>query len=116
MYLDIASTALPSSSSEVTSDYCLPQRSMITSEIKSPNVECAQQNVLSQASTDITHVNDTHITFSSSPTAVSSTVNCSTPSDIVITTISGQAASTITASASMYTYIQYIIIIKYGGI
>ena len=85
-------TVIPSSSSTVL-DNCLPQR---------------QQNisVLSQPSSHVTIVSDTHTTISSTPVATVSVVDCLTTSSSVVTSISGQDVSTITATiAGVYMYI-----------
>jgi len=85
-------TDFPSSSSTVKVN-CLPQRSSIVSLIKQPSMENTQKNisVVSQPSSSVTIVSDSHTTFSSSPVTTFSVVECLTTSISVVTSISGQA-------------------------
>ena len=98
-------TVIPSMSSAVTVK-CLPQGSSNVSVIKSCNVEYTQCNfsVVSQPSSSITIVSDSHTTFSSSPLTTLSVVECLTTSSSVVTSISGQAISAITTTTGMFTY------------
>ena len=104
----LTSTVLSSSCSRVTGN-SLPQRSSVTPAIKSPSMEYGQRNILSQPSSCVTVVSDTHTTFSSSPVATLSVFECLTTSSSVVTSISGQVVSTITTTAGtnlcMYRFV-----------
>ena len=75
--------------------------------VKSSSMEYSQHNILSQPSSCVTIVSDTHTTFSCSPVTTLSVVECLTTSSSVVTSISGQVISTVTATAGEYTYMQY---------
>ena len=94
----LASTDVPSSCSTVT------QRSSITTPV---SMEYSQHNILSQPSSCVTIVSDTHTTFSCSPVTIFSVVECLTTSSSVVTSISGQVITTVTTTAGMYVSIQY---------
>ena len=57
-------------------------------------MEYTQQNILSQPSSCVTIVSDTHTTFSSSPVTTLSVVECLTTSSIVINSGNEQVTST----------------------
>ena len=80
-------TVISSSSSTATVN-CLPQR---------------QQNisVVSQPTSGITIVSDTHTTISSIPVTTVSVAECSTTDSSVVTSISGQDASSITTTTGV---------------
>ena len=80
-------TVISSSFSSVTVN-CLPQR---------------QQNisVVSQPSSCVTIVSDTHTTISSTPVTTVSVVECLTTNSNVVTIISGQDVSSITTTSGM---------------
>ena len=80
-------TVISSSSSAVTLN-CLPQR---------------QQNisVVSQPSSCVTIVSDTHTTISSTPVTTVSVVECLTTNSSVVTSISGQDVSSITTTSGV---------------
>ena len=67
----------------------------------SPSMEYSQQNILSQPSSCVTILSDTHTTFSSSPVTTLSVVECLTTSGSVVTSISGQPISTVTTTAGI---------------
>ena len=90
-----ASTVLSSPCSTVTVS-CLPQRSSITPVIKSPSME---YSILSQPSSCVTIVSDTHTTFSSNPVTTLSVAECLTTNNSVVTSIIGQVISTVTTTA-----------------
>ena len=81
-------TVISSSSSTVTLN-CLPQR---------------QQNIsaVSQPSSCVTIVSDTHTTISSTPGTTVSVIECLTTNNFVVTSISGQDVSNITTTSGMY--------------
>ena len=87
----ISSTVLPSSPSSVTP------------VLKSPNMEYSQHviSVVSQPTSLISIVSDTHTTTST--VATLSVAECSTTSCSVVTSISGQSVSNITATMGMHT-------------
>ena len=99
-------TILPFSSSSPTP----PQRLSITPAIESPNIEY-RENILvvSQPTSSVTIVSDTHTTFSSVPVTTLSVVECLTTSSSVVTSISGPHVSTITTTAGTsdvyYSYV-----------
>ena len=66
-------------------------------------MECSQQNILSQPSSCVTIVSDTHTTFSSNPVTTLSVVECLTTNNSVVTSIGGQVISTATTTAGRYT-------------
>ena len=100
--ITIAAASTVSSSVMVKS---LPQISSIsTPVVKSSSMEYSQHNILSQPSSCVTIVSDTHTTSSCSPVTTLSVVECLTTSSSVVTSISGQVASTVTATAGEYTY------------
>ena len=101
----VASTVLSSPCSTVNR---LSQRSSITPVIASPSMEYSQQSILSQPSSCVTLLSDTHTTFSSSPVATLSVVECLTTSSSVITCISGQIISTVTTTAGRCTIVIYV--------
>ena len=83
----------------------LPQNSSITQTTKSSSMEYSQQNILvvSQPSSCVSSVSDTQTTFSSSATTLS-TIEYSTTSSSVDTSISGHTISTITTTAGTYVH------------
>ena len=87
VYIGLIPTIISSSSSTVTVN-CLPQR---------------QQNisVVSQPSSSVTIVSDTHTTISSTPVTTVSVVECLTANSSVVTSISGQDVSTITTTSGV---------------
>ena len=95
LFRPIASTDVPSLCSTVT------QRSSITTPV---SMEYSQHNILSQPSSCVTIVSDTHTTFSCSPVTTLSVVESSSS---VVTSISGQVITTVTTTAGMYVSIQY---------
>ena len=62
-------------------------------------MEYNQQNNLSQPSSCVTILSDTHTTFSSSQVTTLSLVDCLTTNSSVVTSISGQVISTATTTA-----------------
>ena len=84
----------------------LPQRSTTTPLIQSLTMEYSQQ----QSTNSVTIVSDTHTT--TSPVTTLSVVDCLTTSSSVVTSVSGQAVSTITTATGMHvcTYIRIYII------
>ena len=80
----------------------IPQRSLPTPVMQSPSMEYIQHNILSQPSSCVTIVSDTHTTFSCSPVTTLSVVECLTTSSSVVTSISGQVISTVTPTAGEY--------------
>ena len=81
----------------------IPQRSLPTPVMKSPSMEYSQHNILlSQPSSCVTIVSDTHTTFSCIPVTTLSVVECLTTSSSVVTSISGQVISTVTPTAGEY--------------
>jgi len=62
-----------------------------------------QQNILavSQTNSSVTIGSDSHTTFSSSPITTVSVVECLTTSSSIVTSINGQAISTITTNTGM---------------
>ena len=80
----------------------IPQRSLPTPVMKSPSMEYSQHNILSQPSSCVTIVSDTHTTFRCSPVTTLSVVECLTTSSSVVTSISGQVISTVTPTAGEY--------------
>ena len=80
----------------------MPQRSLPTPVMKSPSMEYSQHNILSQPSSCVTIVSDTHTTFSCSPVTTLSVVECLTTSSSVVTSISEQVISTVTPTAGEY--------------
>ena len=97
-----ASAVLSSSCSTVTVN-CLPQRSSITPVIKSSSMEYDHLNVLSKPNSCVAIVSNTHTTFSSNPVTTLNVVECLTTSNSVLTSISGQVISTVTATAGRCT-------------
>ena len=87
MYIGLIPDAISSSSSTVTVN-CLPQR---------------QQNisVVSQPSSCVTIVSDTHTTISSTPVTTVSVVECLTTNSSVVTSISRQDVSSITTTSGV---------------
>ena len=87
MYIGLIPTIISSSSSTVTVN-CLLQR---------------QQNisVVSQPSSCVTIVSDTHTTISSTPVTTVSVVECLTTNSSVVTSISGQDVSSITTTSGV---------------
>ena len=86
-----------SSRSKVAVD-CLSERSSV---VKSSSTECRQECILSQQSSSVTTVSDTHTTSSSS---LLSTLECVTTSDGVVTiSIGGQLISSITTAEGVDT-------------
>ena len=77
----------------------IPQRSLPTPVMKPPSMEYSQHNILSQPSSCVTIVSDTHTTFSCSSVTTLSVVECLTTSSSVVTSISGQVISTVTQTA-----------------
>ena len=75
----------------------------VTPVLKSPNMDYSQQDisVVSQPTSLISIVSDTHTT--TSPATTLSVAECSTISSSVVTSISGQDVSTITATMGMHT-------------
>ena len=69
-------------------------------------MECNEQGILvvSQPTSCVTIVSDTHTTFSSVPVTTLSVVECLTTSSSVVTSISGPHVSTITSSAGITTH------------
>ena len=80
----------------------VPQISLPTPVTKSPSMEYSQHNILSQPSSCVAIVSDTHTTFTCSPVTTLSVVECLTTSSSVVTSISGQVVSTVTATAGEY--------------
>ena len=71
----------------------------------SPGMECNQKNIISQPSSCIAIVSDTHTTFSSNPVTALSVL---TTNNNVITSISGQVISTVTTTtAGTYVGVHY---------
>ena len=66
----------------------------------------SQQSILSQPSSLVSIVSDTHTT--TSPVTTLSVVECLTTSSSVVTSISGQHVSTITTTAGTYVFHRYI--------
>ena len=62
-------------------------------------MEYSQHNILSQPSSCVTIVSDTHTTFSCSPVTTLSVAQCLTTSTSVVASISGQVVSTVTTTA-----------------
>ena len=85
MYIGLNPAVISSSSLTVT-DKCLPQMQHIVS-------------VVSQPSSCVTIVSDTHTTISSTPVTTVSVVECLTTNSSVVTSISGQDVSSITTTA-----------------
>ena len=90
MYIGLIPTIISSSSSTVTVN-CLPQR---------------QQNisVVSQPSSSVNIVSDTHTTISSTPVTRVSVVECLTTNSSVVTSISGQNVSSITTASGLQMF------------
>ena len=104
-----ASTVSSSSFSTVMVKSLSQISSISTPVVKSSSMEYSQHNILLQPSSCVTIVSDTHTTFSCSPVTTLSVVECLTTSSTssVVTSISGQVISTVTATAGEYMYMQY---------
>ena len=94
MYIGLIPTVISSSSSTVTVDY-LPQREQNIS-------------VVSQPSSCVTIVSDTHTTISSTPVTTVSVVECLTTNSSVVTSISGQDVSSVITTTGVYFSYKYV--------